>query len=270
MNERGKVGLALGGGVARGMAHLGVLETLLEAGIPIDAVAGTSAGSLVGAAFCAGLPLSKIHDFARALTWRRIARPVWPRRGLVSFDPLARLIAVHFGDRDISNLPLPFIAVAVDLHTGEPVYLRRGPLAPALCASCAVPGFVEPLEIDGRLLGDGSITDTIPVAALRCDGAAFIIAVDLFVQSIRPRWGAFGMGFTALEILVRRAGGGIGQADCLITPNLAGLSYLRMSLREKLYLAGRQAALAKLPEIRRALEMDEPERNTPLIGRPTL
>jgi NTE family protein len=120
-------------------------------------------------------------------------------------------------------------------------------------ASCSVPGFVTPLEIDGRLLGDGSLADTVPVDILREMGADYVIGVDIFTSSIRPRWGPFGMGFTAMEILVQRAGGGIDTADCLISPRLGGETYLRFSKRERLFKLGEEAAEEKLPFILQAL-----------------
>jgi NTE family protein len=255
MSERKKIGLALGGGVARGMAHIGVLEVLHEAGVPIDFVAGTSAGSVIGAAYCAGMDPEQIRSLGQNLNWWQLARPVWPRRGLVSFAPMERWLVKQYGDLHFKDLRLPFTAVAVELETGEPVYLCEGRLAPAICASCAVPGFVEPILLGEKVLADGSITDTVPVAVLRRMGADFVIGVDVFIHSMRPRWGALGMGFTALEILVRRAGGGASLADCMIAPDLGALTYLRFSRREQMYQRGRQAAQHKLPDILRALEL---------------
>jgi NTE family protein len=252
-NKRRRVGLALGGGVARGLAHIGVLSVLDEAGISIDFVAGTSAGSLIGATFCAGLSIDRIKEIAMQVRWRHIARPVWPVRGFVSFERMAHWLVVALGDLDFADLKIPFAAVATDLDTGRPVKLHQGRLAPAVQASCSVPGFVQPVEIGGRLLGDGSLANSVPVSILREMGADFVIGVDIFTSSIRPRWGPFGMGFTALEILVQRAGGGIDDADCLIVPKLGGESYLRFSRKEKFYQLGRDAAHEKLDSLRAAL-----------------
>lgn len=246
---RKRIGLALGGGVARGMAHIGVLKVLEQAGIPIDYVAGTSAGSIMGAMYCAGLPVEQIKARALKLRWWQLARPVWPRLGFVNFNPLARWLVATLGDLRIEDLKIPFTAVAADLDTGEPVRLNSGPLAPAVQASCSVPGFVEPVKLNGRLLGDGSLVDTVPVSILREMGAEYVIGVDIFESTIRPRWGVFGMGFNALEILVRRAGGGTDDADCLISPDLRGKTYLRLSKREEFFLLGEQAAQAHLERI---------------------
>jgi NTE family protein len=252
-NKRKRIGLALGGGVARGMAHIGVLTVLEREGIPIDFIAGTSAGSLIGALYCAGRSAAEIKAHTIKLNWLTFASPVWPSRGLVSFERLERWLVNELGDITFADLKIPFAAVAADLDTGFPVRLSSGRLAPAVRASCSVPGFVTPLEIDGRLLGDGSLADTVPVDILREMGADYVIGVDIFTSSIRPRWGPFGMGFTAMEILVQRAGGGIDTADCLISPRLGGETYLRFSKRERLFKLGEEAAEEKLPFILQAL-----------------
>lgn len=248
-----KVGLALGGGVVRGMAHIGVLSVLEEAGIPIDYVAGTSAGSLVGAIYCAGYSTTQIKENAMRLRWWHLLRPVWPRQGFFSFDLMERWLVRTLGDLTFSDLKIPFAAVATDLERAAPVWLRQGRLAPAVRASCSVPGIFTPVRLDGLVLGDGSLADTVPVDVLRLMGAQYVIGVDIFIASIRRGWGAFGMGVNALEILVERAGGGIDRADCLIAPALRGESYLRFSQRERIYRLGEQAAREKLPAILRDL-----------------
>lgn len=248
-----KIGLALGGGVVRGWAHLGVLTELLNAGLSFDFIAGSSAGSLVGGIFCTGIGIEEMVEVASRIRWWHFARPVWPTYGLVSFNRLERWLVKKFGDLTFADLAIPFFAMATDLRTGKSVALRSGRLAPAICASCAVPGFIVPVIINGQLLGDGSVTDNVPVSALRSAGADYVIAVDIMEPSLRPRWGALGMGINALEILIRNAGSGIDYADCLIYPDLAGDTYLRFSRRQNLFLRGQQAAREKLPEILRVL-----------------
>jgi NTE family protein len=249
------VGLALGGGVVRGLAHVGVLSELIRAGIPIDLVAGTSAGSIIGAAYCTGVSIERIRAFSEYFRWRRFARLVWPVRGWISFDKLARLMISEFGDLKFSDLKTPFAVIATDLGTGEAVTLRQGRIAPAVQASCSVPGFVTPVEIDGRLLGDGSLVNTVPVSVLREMGADYVIGVDIFSSALRSRLGPFGLGMTAIEILVRGAGGGIREADCLISPELAGMTYLRFSQRKDLIRLGAESARAQLDGIRSALSL---------------
>lgn len=255
-SKRKKVGLALGGGVVRGMAHLGVLAVLEQAGIPIDFVSGTSAGSIIGATYCAGVSIETIKKYSLKLRWWHVARPVWPTDGFVSFAPLRRWLAVKIGDLDFADLKIPFVVVATDLESGRPVRLDRGCLGKAVQASCAVPGLIRPVKMDGRMLADGSLSDTVPASILREMGADYVIGVDIFSPAIRRWLGPLGMGIAALEILIERAGGGIDQADCLIAPRLAGKTYVRFSKRDELYDLGVQAAREKIPEIKFALGLD--------------
>jgi NTE family protein len=190
IEKRKRIGLALGGGVVRGMAHLGVLAVLEQEGIPINFIAGTSAGSIVGALFAAGLSIAKIKDFGMNVHWWNFARPVGPARGWVSFDPLERWLVRELGDLTFGDLKTPFAAVAVDLNTGEPVVLDQGRLAPAVRASCSVPGFVTPLELDDMLLGDGSLADTVPVDVLHSMGVDYTIGVDIFTLVDPPSLGS--------------------------------------------------------------------------------
>jgi NTE family protein len=254
--KRKRVGLALGGGVVRGVAHLGVLTVLEQAGISIDYVSGTSAGSIIGATYCAGVGIETIKKYSMLLRWWHVARPVWPSDGLVSFDKLRVWLTDKIGDLDFTDLKIPFAVVATDLECGQPVRLDHGRLAPAVQASCAVPGLIRPVKIGGRLLGDGSLSDTVPVSVLRDMGADYVIGVDIFAPSIRRWLGPLGMGIAALEILIERAGGGIDQADCLIVPQLAGKTYFRFSKRNELYDLGINAAREKIPAIKIALDLD--------------
>ncbi len=253
MTERKRVGLALSGGVQRGAAHVGVLMALEEAGIPIDCVAGVSAGSIVGSVYCAGGTINQMQQLARELRWSKIASVVWPREGFVSFAKLARWLVKLIGDRTFDELACPFATVVTDLETGTPVMIREGKVAIAVHASCAVPGFVAPVRDHGRIFGDGGISCNLPACAARALGADYVIGVDLMQPRLRQRGGPFRYGFAALEILVERSGGGPDAVDCLITPPLAGLSYLDTNQSDDLMERGRRAAEAKLSTIRAAL-----------------
>jgi NTE family protein len=255
MTKRPRVGLALSGGIARGPAHLGVLEVLDRAGIPIDCVAGVSAGSLVAALYCAGLSVYDIYARLSDVSWRLLAQPVWPRRGLVSFDKLERWVAGLIGDVQFADLRRPLAIVATDLETLEPVTVCAGPVARAVHASCAVPGLVAPVEIEGRRCGDGGASNNLPVRAARALGAEFVIAVDLFGPGARRPLGPLTVGLAVLENYVRRAGGGQDDADCMIVPDLSRASYVSFSHRSELIAIamGVRAAEAALPELQAAL-----------------
>lgn len=248
-----RVGLALSGAVARGPAHVGALAALEQGGVPIDCLAGTSAGAIVAALYCAGMRLDQVYGYLARMSWWLFARPVWPRRGLFSFAPLERWLAGLIGEVTFDQLQRPLAVVATDLSLGEPVVLTQGQVARAVHASCAVPGFVEPVEHEGRWLFDGGSSNNLPGKAVRSLGADYVIGVDLFRPHIRPGLGPFAFSLAAMENFVRRSGGGLDACDALIVPDLAGATYLRFSQRERFVELGRKAAEAQVPVIRAAL-----------------
>lgn len=252
-NPRPIVGLALGGGVARGAAHVGVLAALERAGIPIDVVAGASAGALIGAAVCAGWDAARLMGLAIRMRWWHIASLTFSPRGFLSFAKLERWLAQFSDAHNFDQLHLPFIVAATDLETGEAVWLRQGNVARAVRASCSVPGFVVPIEWDGRILGDGNFSDSLPVAAARSLGAEYVIGVDIFRPKLRRWLGPLGYGLAGLESAIRATGGGTTQADCLISPCLSGKTYLRFGKAVEMIKLGERAAEEKIPAIRRAL-----------------
>src|SRR6202521_2241393 len=167
------VSLALGGGFARGFAHLGVLQVLEQNQIPIAAIAGTSVGSILGAAYASGAPLARIIATCRTLRFRDIARWRVSRLGLASNHRLGDLIEHVFEARQFEELQIPLAVVATDLNTGEPVSLTEGSLIDAIRASCAFPGLFEPVEIGTRSLADGALVAPVPTKAARDLGATF-------------------------------------------------------------------------------------------------
>jgi NTE family protein len=185
--ERRRLGLALGAGGARGLAHAGVLFGLAEAGIPVDAIAGTSSGALVGALWATG----QLELFARELRaheltdlWRYLD-PVWPRAGLFSGERATDYLRGLLGDWRIEDLPIPFAAVAVDLVSGEEVWIRSGKLLDAVRASISLPGIFVPVRDGARLLVDGALRNPVPVAALALLDVDVRIAVNLHAQPVR-------------------------------------------------------------------------------------
>ncbi len=245
-----RVGLALSGGVARGPAHLGVLSVLEREGVDVAVTVGVSAGAIVAAIYCAGVKSASLAPLLETFGWRRIARPVWPRQGLFSFARLERWLTEIIGEVNFADLRKPLAISATDMVTGEPVALREGPVARAVHASCAVPGIIEPVEIGGRLLGDGGISNNLPARLAREMGADYVIGVDLFAPGVRPRLGPLGGLMFAVENMVRRSGGGLELVDCLIVPELAGASYHRFGLRDSMIKRGAEAAERALPQLR--------------------
>lgn len=253
-NGRMKVGLALGGGVARGLAHIGVLSVLEEAGVPIDCVAGTSMGAIIGAAYCAGLTIDELHEIAARTGWQHVSSPLPSLSGLINFNKMEQWIEDNIGEYDVRDLAIPFAAVASDLISGERVVLWRGRLCSAIRASCSVPGFVPPVELNGRMLVDGGITDNVPADVARMLGADYVIGVDVFVPALRHFLGPLSQGVAAIETLVRHAGQGSDECDSLIIPQMEGQSYFRFSEYKTFIALGEEATRRQLPTILAALE----------------
>src|SRR5665213_176585 len=178
-----KLGLALGGGFARGIAHLGVLHAIQQNNIPIHCIAGTSAGALAAVAYASGLPFHEVVRKAAELRFGNFAQWRFSKMGLASNQRLALYPQLTLGVSDFKDLTIPMVIVATDLYTGEPVYLKEGPIGPALRASCAYPGLFRPVEYEGKLLVDGFIAATVPVDAARMMGADVIVAVFMDGES---------------------------------------------------------------------------------------
>jgi NTE family protein len=177
-----RIGLALGGGGARGWAHIGVIRALQESGAQIACVAGTSMGALVGAAFAAG-QLDALEASARQVNWKEVLYHFFevtlPRSGLIDGRKVVSFVRRHVPTSRIEELRLPFAAVATDLETGEEVILWRGDVLEAVRSSLSIPGIFTPARWDGRTLVDGGLVNPVPVSAARALGAEFIVAVDV-------------------------------------------------------------------------------------------
>lgn len=180
MSNRRKLGIALGGGSARGWAHIGVLRALAQEDIAPDYVAGCSMGAMVGAAFAAGR-IEKLETWALSLDWKRIVKllDVGLRGGLIKGERLVEFFHGQFVECQFSELAVPFATVATDLASGREIWLREGMVSDAVRASCTVPGLFEPVLREGRYLIDGSIVNPVPVSLCRAMGADVVIAVSL-------------------------------------------------------------------------------------------
>src|SRR5260370_12466333 len=178
--ERPRVGLALAGGFARGIAHIGVLRVFREAGIPIDMVAGTSVGALIGESYCAGASLEMMEQIACDTKFTDFGRwtPSW--LGLATNQRMEQFLARFSTIKNFEELKTPLAIAATDINAGLPVYYyQKGPIAPALRASFAYPGLFVPIQYDGRTLVDGFLTALVPFEGLRLMGAEVVIAVYL-------------------------------------------------------------------------------------------
>jgi len=185
-----KIGLALGSGAARGLAHIGVLEVLEKEGIPIDMIAGTSAGALVGALYAQGQDASLIKNLVQDLRWKRLASLVdlaLPKTGFISGKKIKDQLEVIFGgDLKFSDLGIPLACVATDIMTGEEIVLDHGSVLEGVRASISIPGIFTVVKLGGRYLVDGGLVNPVPVSVLKKMGADFIIAVNV-IPDIRDR-----------------------------------------------------------------------------------
>jgi len=256
--DRKKIGIALSGGAARGFAHLGVLKVLVEHGIPIDCLAGTSAGSFAGAAFASGLSVAEIIEVSKKISWFRMSGFSYSPKGLLSNAAMGNFINQNFPYKNLEDLPIPFAAVACDLETGKEVYLKdTGDLATAIRASCAIPGIFAPVESEGRLLIDGGVVSNVPTKAVRKLGAEIVIAVDVLASGA-TYWGKpttlLGIFFQSTMLLLRAASKAHHyRADVVIIPNIAHLRPDEIGKMDEFIRAGEAAALEKIDEIKSLL-----------------
>lgn len=247
-----RVGLALGGGAARGFAHIGVLQVLEEQGIKPDLIVGTSAGSVVAALYASGKTPTELAAMAMTLDESSITDWVFPGRSLLKGEALAKFVRNLTGGRQIEAMRLPLGIVATDLRTGQPILFRRGDPGVAVRASSAVPAVFEPVKIGGQEYIDGGAVSPVPVRFARQMGADLIIAVDISAipegQSTRG----------AVEILLQTfniMGHAISQfemqdADVVMRPKLEGIGSTDFSARRLSILAGREAALMQLQQLK--------------------
>lgn len=181
-NRRTGIGLALGGGFARGFAHLGVLKVLEQNHIHVSHIAGTSVGSVFGAAYASGAPLARILAASRTIRFRDIARWRISRLGLASNHRLADIIERVFDSQYFEDMKIPVAVVATDLASGDPVVFRQGPLEEAIRASCAYPGLFEPVQIGTRYFVDGGLVAPVPTQAARQLGASLVLGISVGTQ----------------------------------------------------------------------------------------
>jgi NTE family protein len=260
MPTRPTIGLALSGGAARGIAHVGVLRALAENQIPIDYIAGTSAGSLVGGAWAAGMPIDEIEKIGVNLRWRDIGRVTMSRLGVQSNYRLEEYVRARLPITRFEDLPIPFAAVATELDTGKPVVMRdRGDLPFAIRASCTIPGWYVPVrDEEGRHLVDGGLVAVIPSNACRALGAEIVIAVDVNAEGalfIGPPQSVIGVLLQSM-LVVQRTASLYHQAvaDMVIAPKVGHIRWDELARAKELVDAGYQAGLESIPGIEQMIE----------------
>ena len=205
-SKRPKIGLALGSGGAKGLAHIGVLKALEENNIPIDFIAGSSIGSMVGGFYAAGLSIKEIEEITLSTNWRTVFSTLFEpsfKKGLIGGEKAKSFIEGYINGKDFESCKVPFAAVATDLKTGEVIILDNGKMAPAIRASISIPLVFKPVEINGRVLADGGLSAPVPVEIVRNMGADIVIAVNLNRHYYDEKWspGWYDIANDSLNIL---------------------------------------------------------------------
>jgi len=257
INHAPSIGLALGGGFARGLAHIGVLKVLEEEKIPINFIAGTSVGALIGAVYASGAHPQEMAEIAAQVRFRDFARWTVSRLGFASNDRMARMLHRWLKVKTFEELRVPLAVVATDFVTGEPVVFRSGELIGPVRASCAYPGMFLPVSLDGRLMVDGMLAYSVPTTPLRKMGAERVLAVYLkahWVNSGPPRsvFDVIGQCFSITQ--TRMSSVWQADADLVMEPEVQGFAYDAFDRGPDLVRAGEEAARRALPRIRQWLQ----------------
>jgi NTE family protein len=251
------IGVALGGGFARGIAHIGVLRVLEQEGIPVRMVAGTSVGALIGACYCSGLSLAEMQDVAHSVRFTTFARWTLSRYGFASNDRMISFLTRTLKCKTFEELRIPLGVTATDFNTGEGVVFRSGLIVDPVRASCAYPGMFLPVEIRGRYLIDGMLSHPVPTRPLREMGADRVLAVHLkgtWSNGGAPRhlFDVIGQSFAiaqdAMSSLWKES------ADLVVEPDVAGFGYDDFKRADDLIRSGEVAMRKALPAVRKWME----------------
>ncbi|MCK4258588.1 MAG: patatin-like phospholipase family protein [Halanaerobiales bacterium] len=233
-------GLALGGGAALGIAHIGVLQHLQERQIKISHYTGTSVGSIVAAALAKGIPIDELMEFARSVGWRHFTALRLPRQGFLSSNVFQNKIKELIGDCSFEDLEVPLAVVATDILTGKRIVLNQGKILPAVAASCALPGVFEPVRLGKYLLSDGGLKENVPIITAKELGAERVIAVDLISNKLPTTepTNLFDVLIRAINIFQIQFDHNIMDSDILIAPDLRNFTGLDIHRVDDLVEAG--------------------------------
>lgn len=253
------LGLALGGGFARGFAHIGALEVIEENSIPIACIAGTSVGSILGAAYASGLPIGRLAEMCRKIRFKDFARWRISKMGLACNDRMYQIMRRCFGALTFEEMKIPLAVVATDLGTGEPVIFKSGSVVEPIRASCAFPGLFEPVTIDGKCYADGGLVAPLPTKAAALLGARRVLAIDVGFSNWR------GAAPTNMfQVLCRSINAAQKHrnpsyekfADLVISPEVKEMEWDSFDHADQAIAAGREAMQRALPRVREMLHLD--------------
>jgi NTE family protein len=260
--SRPSIGLALSGGAARGIAHVGVLRALADNNVPIDYIAGTSAGSIVGGAWASGMPPQEIERLGLSLRWRDVGRVTMSRLGVQTNDRLEQYLRDRLPKTRFEDLQIPFAAVATDLKSGAAVVMRdQGDVPFAIRASCAIPGLYVPVtDEQGRQLVDGGLVAVVPSSVARSLGADIVIAVDVNADGatfLGPPNSVIGVVLQSMMVFQKTASHYQQvSSDLVIKPRVGHIRWDEMGRAAELIAAGYEAGLESVPAILAIVEAE--------------
>jgi NTE family protein len=254
-----KLGIALGGGFARGIAHIGVLKILEDANIPISCVAGTSVGALIGAIYCSGASAAEMEKIACRVRFRDFARWTISRMGFASNQRMIGFLNSVLKVKTFEELRIPLAVTATDFASGDGAVFNSGPLVDPVRASCAYPGMFLPVNVNGQLCVDGMLAHPVPTQPLRDAGCTHILAVHL-----KGRWGTAAGPRHLFDVIgqcfaiAQDKNGALWRpwADLVIEPNVSTFKYDDFECTPDLLRAGEEVMRAALPEVREWLRTD--------------
>lgn len=251
-----KIGLALGSGGARGFAHLGVLKTLLDAGIPIDLIAGSSMGAMVGCFYGAGLDIERLYNLSRVFKRKYYLDFTIPKMGFIAGNRVKDLIRIFTHGRNLEQLDIPVHVVATDLMTGDKIVFKDGPIADAVRASISIPGIFVPEKYEGKLLVDGGVIDRVPVSVVKEMGADLIIAVDVSrVKRNAEISSIYDVIMQSLDIMqMELAANREFASDFMITPPVEMYSSRAFTQIDEIIAIGEEETKKHIDTIKRLIE----------------
>jgi NTE family protein len=259
--KRPIVGVALGGGVARGMAHVGVLRELEKNGIPIDLIAGTSVGALAGACYASGMTPDQMETLACTMSWSDLGRVTVSRLGFYNSERTETFLKKVLPVNRFEQTRIPLGIVATDLQMGKMVVFTEGDIPLAVRASCAIPCYFIPVMVNGRMMVDGGVVGHLPASVARGMGADIVIAVDVNSEGrpIAPPTNIFTIMSQSLSIMGRSSVTYLYQdADVVISPRVGAFAPDDLSKAPELIKAGEEAARRTMPAIKRLLTKEKP------------
>ncbi|WP_350344905.1 patatin-like phospholipase family protein [Proteinivorax tanatarense] len=255
-SKRPKVGLALGAGSARGLAHIGVLKELEALNVPIDYIAGTSMGALVGSFYSVGIKPEMISKLALNLSSGSWTDWSIPKKGLIAGDKIQEMLKILTKSKTFEQTDIPFKAVATDINNGDCVVIDKGPIHQGVRASISIPGIFNPVEYQGRLLVDGAVVERVPISVVKQMGADIVIAVDVTSYKkdakVNNILSVLMQTFDIMENQLLKYK--IIDYDIIIKPNVADIEGMQFDRVEEGVLAGQKAVQDKKDEILKVLK----------------